>query len=216
MPEKDSVIQLNLWRQQEAITAHKLNQMVSAINFLLKTVGYLHNRTALANYSSSEASHTNYPGIIEKVSVNSETDTPYISYGHLILPPLGGTTPPANYDPSTNTSTPGTIYKIETQNYAPSDASVSEEQKKARIEQGKIIIPLAELTIETVSGQLATSASPGSDGWVETLYIWGLYTGDLDHMYATRQLMRVSGSTLQIVQQISYDGSTWLDFSANG
>ncbi len=351
MPDKNSVLQLTRWRQKEIISAHHLNQMVSAINFLLKTVGYLHNRTALANYDVPEASATsNYPGIIEKVTVSAEVTTPRISYGNLILPPFstdtsntitavkydytGSTDPsikdgtlylnlasqyypgalrdvsitdlswsepkllngtlylplarylpssaplpqaiglakriaydpaatepttvngvfylnpaadgrpgyidnidysstatspaitagkivlnPAHYDPSDGTATqqPGYISGIETEEYDPSDASYATATKrKPRIEQGKIILPQpkttdSNLTIEYVSAA-DNSAAPGKDDWVQTLYLYGLKTGQMDYEYLTRQLMRIKDNKLQITQQISHDGNTWLDF----
>lgn len=236
MPDENTVQQINQWYRNEPLTAGHLNQMVNAINFLLKTTGYLLNRTALANYSSSDASDTNYPGIIEKVTVSSDATLPAIIYGNLILPPLSGingvvwddsiTQPeiidnvlhlnPADYAPDLEASdasylsSPGFISGVKTAD--PSSASTA--NFLPRIEKGTLILPRTTLTLENVSGQLATSASPGVDGWVQTLYIWGLYTGNLDHMYATRQLMRFAGNTLQVVQQISYDGNTWSDSSA--
>ena len=61
----------------------------------------------------------------------------------------------------------------------------------------------------------SATPAPGVDGWVQTLYMWGYYTGNLDHTYATRQLMRVNGSVLEVVQQISYDdGNSWTESSA--
>lgn len=242
MPDANTVQQINQWYRNEPLTAGHLNQMVNAINFLLKTTGYLLNRTALANYSSSDASDTNYSGIIEKVTVKSDATAPAITYGNLILPPLSGingivwdasiTQPEiidnvlhlnpaehAPFDPSDASSVeiarPGYISSVESFFYDPSDTSISAEKKKSRISNGKIIIPIPEQKF-SVEYVYDAGATPGSDGWVQTLYIWGLYTGDIDHMYATRQLMRVSGSTLQVVQQISYDGNTWSESSTNG
>lgn len=408
MSDANTVQQINQWYRNEPLTAGHLNQMVNAINFLLKTTGYLLNRTALANYSSSDASASNYPGIIEKVTVKSDATTPAISYGNLILPPLTGissvvwdanitepgivedtlhlnpagdsqpgylasvcfddaegapslqsggihlpaagnnspgflsaieyiesaTSPsiscskiilnpadstrgpipgyiksvgyntsltapviengeiqlnpadvnipgyvqgveyildstipdiyqgkirlnPAFYDPSDVSSAPspgyvsaieyietataptisrgkiqlnpacydptdssvyprpGYITSVESIAYDPSDTSVPDAEKQPRIIDGKIIIPLPEqsFSVEYVFG---VEATPGSDGWVQTLYLYGLWSGQKNLEYFSRQLMRFSGRTLQVVQQISYDGNTWSDSSANG
>lgn len=99
MPDPNITKQLNPWRQQEAITAARLNQMVDAINSLLKIVGYLHNRTALACYAQSDPDYPRNPGIIEKVTIHPNATVPFISYGHLILPPSSGLSA-ALWDPS--------------------------------------------------------------------------------------------------------------------
>lgn len=237
MPDANTVQQINQWYRNEPLTAGHLNQMVNAINFLLKTTGYLINRTALANYSPS-GSTANYPGIIEKVTTKTDATEPAISYGNLILPPLSGingvvwdnsvTQPeivdnilrlnPADHAPdlesadSSYLSTPGFISGVET-----ADASsASTANFLPRIEKGRLILPRTTLTIENVSGQLETTASPETDGWVQTLYLYGLWTGQLDHEYFCRQLMRIQDNKLQVIQQISYDGYTWSDASTNG
>lgn len=236
MPDTNTVQQINQWYRNEPLTAGHLNQMVNAINFLLKTTGYLLNRTALANYSSANSS-ANYPGIIEKVTIKTDATDPAISYGNLILPPLSGingvvwddsiTQPeiidnilhlnPADYAPDLEAadasylSSPGFISGVKTSD--PSSAPTA--NFLPRIEKGTLILPRTTLTIENVSGQLATSASPGSDGWVQTFFIRGVYqNGSVQFEKWDRQLMRFSDTTLQVVRQTSYDsGATWSDAS---
>ncbi len=161
MPEENSVQQLNLWRHQEKITACHLNEMVRAINFLLKTVGYLHNRTALSNYEAPGASHKNYPGIIEKVTVSPDATTPHISYGNLILPPFGQTpsqTPLADYNPATNSGTPGIISGIK--HY--------EDISAPDITDGEIHLPVANSDPSSSSKQTGSVHSVAYDNSQES------------------------------------------------
>lgn len=370
--------QVERWKPGDAITSVRLNEMSDAINFLLKTSGYIFNRVALANYHATESSGTafDYPGIIQEVVMGDSTVPPHINAGRLVIPffaggagltgvsydatasapyitnnelflnyagdnypgavagieqydPSGPSAPAgpgiangiisipsgisgalydseatapevkngtlhlplANsavsegephpgavssvelYDPTdpsapaapgifngvitipSATSAPagvtdvycdenatipyisnGTLYLnvadslqgtypgsvLGVQTYNPSDPSAP---SGPCIDMGVIKVPFVDSSggggetsagVTSVSyGSGGSTPEPGVDGWVQTLYLWGLYTGDLDHMYATRQLMRVNGSVLEVVQQINYnDGNSWVESSA--
>lgn len=80
--------QVERWKPGDAITSVRLNEMADAINFLLKTSGYIFNRVALANYHANESSGTtfDYPGIIQEVVVGDSTVPPHINAGRLVIP----------------------------------------------------------------------------------------------------------------------------------
>ena len=297
--------QVELWKPGDAITSVRLNEMAEAINFLLKTSGYIFNRVALANYHATESSGSDfdYPGIIQEVQISMSAVSPHINAGRLVLPASAGSplteviyssTASAPYiennqlflnlaSDASATQFPGAISGLSL--YDPSDPSAlaspgifngvikiprgveeayySESVSKPKIELGKLFLPLAQSTesagyyVDRTGGIAglrfydpsdpsapaspgilngiinlpsssaagvssvrygytgASTPAPGVDGWVQTLYLWGLYSGNLDHTYATRQLMRVNGSVLEVVQQITYDdGNTWTESSA--
>lgn len=224
--------QLTRWRKDEPLTAQRLNEMVDSLNFLLKSVGFLLNRTALANYVPSDASSFNYPGVLERVMVDSSASTPSIKGGILVLPASTGAglsgvrydytalTPTvkdgelvlnlATYEASSGSAFPGAVTGL--QLYDPADAS---SPAAPGIASGVIQLPAALTSIENVSGSITPQPAPGADGWEQTLLILGTYqNGSLQFSRWDRQLMRLHGSTLQVVQQESYDGSTWSDSSA--
>ena len=297
--------QVELWKPGDAITSVRLNEMAEAINFLLKTSGYIFNRVALANYHATESSGTafDYPGIIQEVQISESAVSPHINAGRLVLPASAGSpltevsyssTASAPYiegnqlflnlasdassaqfpgaisgltlyDPTAPSvpSSPGIFNGVIKIPRGVEEASYSETISEPTISRGKLTLPLAHSeasagyyvdqtggiaglrlydpsdpsapaspgifngiinlpasSAEGVSSVIygytgASFPAPGVDGWVQTLYLWGLYTGNLDHTYATRQLMRVNGSVLEVVQQITYDdGNTWTESSA--
>lgn len=159
-------------------------------------------------YNPTDVISAPSPGYVSAVEYIETATSPAISGGRIQLNP-------AHYDPSDTSAypRPGYITSVESFAYDPSDASVPSAEKTPRITNGKIIIPIPEqkFSLEYVYG---AGATPGFDGWVQTLYLYGLWTGQTNTEYFSRQLMRFSGNTLQVVQQISYDGNTWSDASA--
>ena len=69
--------------------------------------------------------------------------------------------------------------------------------------------------VEDVTGQYGATAAPGADGWVQSMYVYGVYSGQTDLEETFRQLMRFREEGekvyLQVVVQKSGDnGSTWM------
>lgn len=69
--------------------------------------------------------------------------------------------------------------------------------------------------VEDVSGQYGATAEPGADGWVQSLYVYGVWSGQMNYDESIRQLMRFKEDGdkvyLQLVTQKSGDnGSTWM------
>lgn len=95
--------------------------------------------------------------------------------------------------------------------YDPADASAP---TSPGIAAGVIQLPAGVDSVENVSGSVSPLPTPGLAGWVQTMYLPFVYNGSTTQLYSVRQLMRMQGSTLQVVQQDCYDGSTWSDSSA--
>lgn len=224
--------QLDRWQQGEAITAYRLNQLVEAVNFLLNTTGYIFNRVALANYVPTDASSFNYPGILEAVETRAGLTAPRIEAGTLVLPEQAGgglnavaydytaLTPSvsggtlnlnlASYEASSGSAFPGSMVGVNL--YDPTDAS---SPSAPGITAGVLQLPAGLSAVENVSGTITPLPTPGLDEWVQTLYLPFVYTGSTTQFYALRQLMRLHGTTLQVVMQESFDGgSSWSDSSA--
>lgn len=167
-------------------------------------------------YDPTDASSPTAPGItagflqlpagISEATYTGTALTPSVSNGTLKLNL-------ANYDSSSGSAYPGSIAGLKL--YDPSDPSAPDSPGIAK---GVINLPdPSAFGVSSVSYGYtgASTPTPGVDGWVQTLYLWGLYTGNLDHLYATRLLMRVNGSVLEVVQQITYDdGNSWVESSA--
>jgi len=69
--------------------------------------------------------------------------------------------------------------------------------------------------VEDVTGQYGATAAPGADGWVQSLYVYGVWSGQMYYDESIRQLMRFKEDGdkvyLQLVTQKSGDnGSTWM------
>ena len=225
--------QLDRWQKGEAITAYRLNQLVEAVNFLLNTTGYIFNRVALANYVPTDASSFNYPGILEAVETRAGLTAPRIEAGTLVLPEQAGgglnavaydytsLTPSiyggtlnlnlANYEASSGSAFPGAMAGVNL--YDPTDAS---SPSAPGITAGVLQLPAGLSAIENASGTITPQPAPGADGWVQTLLIKGSYqNGSLQFERWDRQLMRLHGTALQVVQQESFDeGNSWSDSSA--
>ena len=140
---------------------------------------------------------TGYPGAISSLTITPSATAPTLSAGVADIPG-------ANYDPSDpSVGNPGAIVSLEVTTYDPSDPSaIYTSTPKITAGHAKIPVPAAISQLENVTAQYGFSAEPGYDGWVQTLYLNGTYqNGALQYVRNDRQLMRIVGSTLQIVNQ---------------
>lgn len=152
------------------------------------------------------------PAGVSDVTYDENATMPYISNGTMFI----------NVADSLQGTYPGSVLGVQT--YDPSHPSAPDGPC---IEMGVIKVPFVDASGggggETPSGVTSvsygstggTTPAPGVDGWVQTLYFWALNQGSATlHSYGVRQLMRVNGSVLEVVQQITNDGVSWTESSA--
>lgn len=148
---------------------------------------------------------SNKPGGIKSVEFDEDSTEPTISKGEMTIPP-------SNYNPSDPSvpPNPGYIKSVSVE-------TVDSTKPAASISRGDIKIQIPKTTalfVENVTSVYGATAAPGVDGWIQTLYLEGSYqNGSLQFQRYDRQLMRFSGTTLQIVTQKRYPdepGSGWL------
>lgn len=146
--------------------------------------------------------NSGHPGYIDSVEYNLSGGQPEITRGKIRI---NG----ATYAPSDPSATPsaGVISKIAAEYYSPPEPSEDENPPQPTIKNGEILIKIPRPanglnSIQNETQNFGSTAAPGNDGWVQTLYLEGTYqNGSLQYQRYDRQLMRISDGTLQVVNQ---------------
>lgn len=153
----------------------------------------------------------NVPGYLDSVAYDLTSTSPDIQNGRVII--NGAYFDPSN--PSHETPMPGAIASVSLSYFDASGPSFADFPPPATIHNGDIRIRMPKpaappsFEVQNVTDSYGSSAAPGSDGWVQTMYIEGSYqSGSLQFQRYDRQLMRFSGAALQVVNQKMFPSSS--------